>query len=160
MRVVGVDPGTHITGYGIVDISGGRSSVLEAGEITPRKACPLPQRVLTIYSNLASLLEQYNPQVLVLEKLYDHSQRPTTSGIMGHARGVICLICAQRSLEVVEYSVKRVRKSVTGNGNATKAQTRRMVAHLLNIKEERLTLDASDALALAVGHARMTRVKA
>jgi crossover junction endodeoxyribonuclease RuvC len=159
MRVVGVDPGTHVTGYGIVDISGGRPSVLEAGEIAPRKTCPLPQRILTIYSRMADLLEQYNPQVMVLEKLYAHGQRPTTSGIMGHARGVICLVCAQRNLELVEYSVKRVRKSVTGNGNATKLQTRRMVAHLLNIKEERLTLDASDALALAVGHARMAPVK-
>lgn len=78
---------------------------------------------------------------------------------MGHARGVICLACAQQSVELVEYSVKRVRQSVTGNGNATKIQTRRMVAHLLNIDESHLTLDASDALALALGHARMMRIQ-
>lgn len=157
MRLVGVDPGTHVTGYGVLDVSAGRIDVLEAGEMTPRKSDPLPRRILTIYKNLVDVLEKYTPQVMVLEKLYAHGQRPLISGIMGHARGVICLACAQQSMELVEYSVKRVRQSVTGNGNATKIQTRRMVAHLLNIDESQLTLDASDALALAVGHARMMR---
>lgn len=159
MRLVGIDPGTNVTGYGILDVSGNRLTVLEAGELTPRRTDPLPQRVLSIYSSLIRVLEHHKPQVMVLEKLYAHGQRPVISGIMGHARGVICLACAQQNMELVEYSVKRIRQSVTGNGNATKIQTRRMVSHLLNISEDKLTLDASDALALAVGHGRMMQVK-
>lgn len=72
MRLVGVDPGTQVTGYGVLDVIGSRVNVLEAGEMTPRKTDKLPQRILTIYDNLVAVLEQYKPQVMVLEKLYAH----------------------------------------------------------------------------------------
>jgi crossover junction endodeoxyribonuclease RuvC len=159
MRMVGVDPGTMVTGYGVIDFNAGKFTVLEAGDVTPRKSDPLPQRVLTIYRNLCDILQRFKPEVMVLEKIYAHGQRPLISGILGHARGVICLACAQESMDLVEYSVKRVRQSLTGNGNATKIQSRRVLSQLLNIDENNLSLDASDALALTVAHARMSQVK-
>ena len=99
------------------------------------------------------------PDVLVLEKLYSHHNHPTTASIMGHLRGVICLLCAQRDIKLSEQSVKRIRKALVGNGNATKIQTQRVVAHVLHVDERKLTLDASDALALALGYQHLNRLQ-
>ncbi|HQP10761.1 MAG TPA: crossover junction endodeoxyribonuclease RuvC, partial [Candidatus Omnitrophota bacterium] len=80
---------------------------------------------------------------------------PVTASKLGHVRGVICLLCAQKKIELIEYSVKRIRKALIGNGGATKLQVRQTVARMLRIDETKLTLDASDALALALGHLGM-----
>ena len=151
MRILGVDPGSLITGYGFIDFVNNRLKVLEAGTITPKKKDPLNYRIEHIYCCLAKLIDEYKPEVLVLEKIYSHHLHPATSNIIGHARGVICLLSAQKKISLIEHSVKRIRKAVVGNGNATKQQTRRMICHLLKIQEERLPIDASDALALAIG---------
>jgi crossover junction endodeoxyribonuclease RuvC len=152
MRILGIDPGLKATGYGFVEYDNNRVKLLETGTIEPRQKDILPARVLKVHSILTQLVEQYAPDVLVLEKLYAHSSYPTTVGILGHARGIVCLVCAQKNLKFAEYSVKRIRKAVTGNGAATKIQTQRMISHILKINEQNLSLDASDALALALGH--------
>jgi len=103
------------------------------------------------------LIENYQPNVLVLEKLYSHSRHPITSSILGHVRGVICLLCAQKDLELVEHSVKRIRKAITGNGNASKLQTQKFVLHVLGIKDRQFSIDASDALALALGYTQISK---
>lgn len=152
MRVLGIDPGLKATGYGVIDSSDGQKlSLLETGTIEPKIKLRLEGKLKVIHKNISDLLKQYNPQILVLEKLYAHYNHPTTAITMGHARGVVCLCCAQQNIELVEHSVKRIRKAVTGNGNATKIQTRRVVAQALNVDESKLSLDASDALALAIG---------
>lgn len=155
MRIVGVDPGTRATGYAFIETVSGRHKILEVGTIEPKKTDPLNVRILKIYSILGELVQQYKPDVLVLEKLYAHYKHPATSAIIGHVRGVICLLSAKDNLKLVEYSVKRIRKAITGNGNASKAQTRRVVAHMFSLDEEKLTLDASDALALSLGYVYM-----
>ena len=94
---------------------------------------------------------------MVLEKLYAHYKHPTTACILGHVRGVICLLCSNRSLELVEHSVKRIRKALIGNGNASKQQIRECVSHILNSNSNKLSLDASDALALALGYSYIQR---
>ena len=94
-----------------------------------------------------------------MEKLYSHYKHPATAAILGHVRGVICLSVAQQKIELVEQSVKRIRKALTGNGNATKIQCQEFVKRLLNIKSAGFKLDASDALALALGQAHMMRYK-
>ncbi|HLF17680.1 MAG TPA: crossover junction endodeoxyribonuclease RuvC [Candidatus Omnitrophota bacterium] len=157
MRVVGIDPGLKATGYGFVEESDGKIVLLETGTIEPKQKDPLGKRIERIYGIVNDLLAQYKPQLLVLEKLYAHHQHPTTASLLGHVRGAICLITAQRNVELAEYSVKRIRKALTGNGNATKVQTQRVVADLLRIDANKLTLDASDALALALGHLSMNR---
>jgi crossover junction endodeoxyribonuclease RuvC len=159
MLILGVDPGLVCTGYGLVRVDLGNPKVLEAGTIEPNIKDPFEKRIAKIHTHLTSIIEMHRPQVLVLEKLYTHSTRPTTASILGHVRGVICLCAAQNNIELVEHSVKRVRKALMGNGNATKGQVQEFVKRLLNIKAQGFKLDASDALALSLGHAHMMRYK-
>jgi crossover junction endodeoxyribonuclease RuvC len=155
MRIIGIDPGLKATGYGCIETGSSAVKLVETGTIEPKSKDLIQNRIQKIYSILDALLLEHQPQVLVLEKLYAHARHPVTASKMGHVRGVICLLCAQRNIELTEHSVKRIRQSLTGNGNATKIQTRRVVADMLKVDESKLTLDASDALALALGYARM-----
>lgn len=155
MIIMGVDPGLRATGYGIVEFSQQKISVREAGFISPKPSDLFENRLNKIHMLLGDLMDQCHPEVVVLEKLYAHYKHPLTASLLGHARGVVCLLCAQKKIKLVELSPKRVRKAVTGNGNASKLQTRRVVAHALKINEEKITLDASDALALALGYVHM-----
>jgi len=159
MKIIGVDPGLKATGYGVVEIDGtGRVTPLEIGSIEPKARDPFEIKLFKIRKHLDDIVARQKPDVLVLEKLYSHYNHPVTAAIMGHARGVICLVCAERGVTLIEESPKRVRKAVVGNGNASKEQTRRVIASFLKIDPMALTLDASDALALALGHAHMSRL--
>lgn len=155
MRILGIDPGFKATGYGCIEIDNRLVALIETGTIEPRQKDLIEKRIQEIYTILGSLIDEHKPQILVLEKLYAHYRHPVTASKLGHVRGVICLLCAQKNIELVEHSVKRIRKALTGNGNATKVQTKKIVADILKINETKLTLDASDALALALGYARM-----
>ncbi|HQO58558.1 MAG TPA: crossover junction endodeoxyribonuclease RuvC [Candidatus Omnitrophota bacterium] len=160
MKIIGIDPGLHATGYGLIEVElnqPGRIKFLEAGAIEPKPDDLLQHRINKIYDCLTGIISEYRPVVMVLERLYSHYRHPTTACKLGHVRGVICLVCAHQNIELVEHSVKRIRKNVVGDGNASKQQTREVVAHLLKIGASRLTLDASDALALALGYAFMRR---
>lgn len=157
MKIIGVDPGLKATGYGVIQILDGQIKAVEVGTIEPACRDPFVTKLFKIRKHLDDIISRQQPDVMVLEKLYSHSAHPITSAIMGHARGVICLVCAERSVALVEESPKRVRKAVVGNGNASKEQTRRVVARFLKIAPEQLTLDASDALALALSHAHRGR---
>lgn len=156
MRVLGIDPGFKATGYGLIDYNPPTVKLVETGIIQTKASQRVQHRLNTVYTSLGKLIDQHTPDVLVLEKLYAHYKHPTTASIMGHLRGVICLLCAQKNIELVEQSVKRIRQAVTGNGNASKVQTRSVVAHVLKINSEKLTLDASDALALALGYTHIS----
>ena len=159
MIIIGIDPGLKATGYGVIKVApdGVRPKPLEVGSIEPRAKDLLPDKLFKIHKHLTDIVERVHPEVMVLEKIYAHHAHPATASVMGHARGVICLVCAERGIRLVELSVKRVRKAVVGNGNASKLQTQRVVAGYLKIDPARLTLDASDALALAMGYASMNR---
>jgi len=152
MRIVGIDPSLKATGYGFIDFDHQRITLIETGTIEPKQKAPTEQRIERIYSILDGLLKQHRPEIMVLEKLYAHHLHPTTASILGHVRGVICLLAAQQKIKLIEHSVKRIRKAITGNGNASKQQTQRVVAQYLKIDASQLTLDASDALALALGY--------
>jgi crossover junction endodeoxyribonuclease RuvC len=155
MRILGIDPGFKATGYGLIDVGPRTVTLVETGTIEPKQKDLIQNRISKIHKILGDLIEEHKPQILVLEKLYAHHAHPVTASKLGHVRGVICLLCEQKKIDLVEYSVKRIRKALIGNGNATKMQMRRVVAGLLKIDETQLTLDASDALALALGHLRM-----
>ncbi|MFA5087801.1 MAG: crossover junction endodeoxyribonuclease RuvC [Candidatus Omnitrophota bacterium] len=152
MRILGIDPGLKATGYGFIDYQDNRIKLLEAGTIEPKEKDLIQNRIRKVYANLDDLVVKYRPDVMVLEKLYSHYEHPTTACKLGHVRGVICLLCANREIKLVEHSVKRIRKTIVGSGGASKLQTQSVVAHILNIDEQKLTLDASDALALALGY--------
>ena len=159
--ILGVDPGLRMTGYGLIEIGREQNvsmKLLEAGTINPKQQDLLENRIQKIYQNLTDIVQQYSPQVLVLEKLYAHYKHPITACLLGHVRGAICLVCAHHGLVLEEHSVKRIRKSLVGNGSATKQQTKQAVEQMLKIPEGKLTLDASDALALALGYGYMTRI--
>src|SRR5580698_9973164 len=151
MRILGIDPGLITTGYGVVDIISGRAKILEAGTIEPDTKAAFEQRLLKLHLHITTILKAHHPDVVVLEKLYAHYKHPATAAVLGHARGVICLSVAQQKIQLVEQSVKRVRKALTGNGNATKVQAQEFVKRVLNIKSPSFKLDESDALALALG---------
>jgi len=158
MKILGIDPGLKATGYGVLECGlQGRVKALEVGSIEPKAKLALTEKLLRIHQYLTEIIKRQKPDTVVLEKLYSHSAHPMTVAVMGHVRGVICLACAQQGVVLVEESPKRVRKAVVGNGNASKEQTRRVVANFLKIDPESLTLDASDALALALAHAGMSR---
>lgn len=160
MRILGVDPGLIRTGYGLVDVAAQSSiRLLEAGTIEPDTKDLFENRLRKIHAHLSQIIDAQKPDVMVLEKLYAHHKHPTTASVLGHVRGVICLLCAEKRIQLTEHSVKRIRKSLVGNGNATKEQTRSLIANLLKINAAQLGLDASDALALALGHAHMIRMK-
>lgn len=160
MKILGIDPSLKATGYGLIEVSTSSSrqvKLLEVGTIEPRSKDSLPNKISKIYRHLDDIIAQYAPDVMVLEKLYAHYKHPATACILGHARGVMCLLCAQRKVKLVEHSVKRIRKALLGNGNASKEQARDVVAHILKFDPGNVTLDASDALALALGYAHLDR---
>jgi len=159
MRILGIDPGLIATGYGVVDIRDGGVKILEAGTIEPNVKDPFEQRIFKIHLHMTTIIKTHQPDVVVLEKLYAHYKHPATAAVLGHVRGVICLSVAQEKTKLVEQSVKRIRKALTGNGNATKIQAQEFVKRILNIKSPSFKLDASDALALALGQAHMMRYK-
>ncbi|MBF0571072.1 MAG: crossover junction endodeoxyribonuclease RuvC [Candidatus Omnitrophica bacterium] len=159
MRILGIDPGLITTGYGVVDIKDGGVKILEAGTIEPSVKDPFEKRLFKVHLHITTILQAHHPDVVVLEKLYAHYKHPATVAVLGHVRGVICLSVAQQNIELVEQSVKRIRKALLGNGNATKSQCQEFVKRLLNIKSAGFKLDASDALSLALGQAHMMRYK-
>ncbi len=160
MRILGVDPGLRRTGYGLVDVSPQSGiRLVEVGTVEPKEKDLIENRIHKIHLNLEKIIGEHKPDVMVLEKLYSHYKHPTTAVLLGHVRGVICLLCAQNKIELIEHSVKRIRSAVVGNGNTTKEQTRALVMNMLKINAASLPLDASDALALALGHAHMIRMK-
>ncbi len=159
MRILGVDPGLLATGFGLVEVKTGTIKILDAGSIEPNPKSLFERRLARVYHLLSEIISAHKPQVLVLEKLYAHYRHPTTACLLGHVRGVICLLAHEHKVELVEYSVKRIRQALVGNGNATKEQVQMFVKRLLNIESTKLTLDTSDALALALGHAHMLKFK-
>ena len=159
MRILGIDPGLITTGYGVVEIKDGDVKILEAGTIEPNSKDLFEERLRKVHLHITTILKEHHPDVVVLEKLYSHYKHPATAAVLGHVRGVICLSIAQHKIKLVEQSVKRIRKALTGNGNATKIQCQEFVKRLLNIKSTGFKLDASDALALALGQAHMMRYK-
>ena len=157
MRICGIDPGLITTGYGVVDIAGGEMKILEAGTIKPAPKDAFERRIAKVHQHVTAIISAHKPDTVVLEKLYSHYKHPATACILGHVRGVICLAVSQSNTPLIEWSVKRIRKALLGNGNATKPQVQAFVKRLLNIHKADLTLDTSDALALALGHAHMLR---
>ena len=160
MRILGVDPGLRATGFGLVEIkTGGSIKIIDAGSIEPNPKALFEDRIARIHHLLSGIIHAHKPHVLVLEKLYAHFKHPTTACLLGHVRGVICLLAHEHKVELAEQSVKRIRLALVGNGNATKEQVQMFVKRLLNIEKARVTLDTSDALALALGHAHMLKFK-
>ncbi|MBF0490593.1 MAG: crossover junction endodeoxyribonuclease RuvC [Candidatus Omnitrophica bacterium] len=157
MRILGVDPGLRATGFGLVEVKTGNLKILDAGSIEPHPKALFEDRIAKVHELLSGIISEHKPEVLVLEKLYAHYKHPTTACLLGHVRGVICLLAHEHKIELIEQPVKRIRLALVGNGNATKEQVQMFVKRLLHIENAKLTLDTSDALALALGQAHMLK---
>lgn len=150
MRILGIDPGLCITGYGIIEEKGFK--LIEAGVIRTQARTPVQERITKIFDEISKIVEEHKPDVLVLEKIYSHYQHPTTAILMGHARAMACLVCGKFDIELKNYPSTRIKKAVTGNGHASKTQVQRMVQGLLKLKTPPEPVDVSDALAMAISY--------
>jgi crossover junction endodeoxyribonuclease RuvC len=159
MKILGVDPALTITGFGVIFAAENKFALVEAGVIITKPKEDINRRLEKIYSGIVNLITDTNPDVLVLEKIYAHYRHPTTSYILGQARGVICLASAAKNIPLVEYAATRVKKAVVGQGLASKLQVQRMVAGILEIKNLPKYTDVTDALALAIAHSYIVRPK-
>ena len=158
MRILGVDPALSITGYGVIEFKHHTPRLIEAGIVRTDSRQEIAKRLYKIYQALLKLVDELKPDVLVLEKLYAHYRHPTTAYQLGHARGVVCLLCAVKNIPLVEYAATRVRKAVLGRGNASKLQVQRMVMHALALESlPPKYMDVTDALALAIAHTHVVR---
>lgn len=148
--VLGIDPGLNITGYGVLSFGAANPAIVEAGTIRPGSQDPLPVRLARLKSDLSELLEEVRPDLVAVEKLYSHYAHPQTSVLMGHARGVILLAAEEASVAVADVAATRVKKSLTGNGHASKQQVQKAVAMVFGLDSPPEPADVSDALAIAL----------
>jgi len=151
-RILGIDPGVNVTGYGVVDTSEAGLELVEAGVVRGSSRGDLVARIHEIHEGVADVIASLKPHVMALEELYSHYKRPRTAILMGHARGVICLAAAQAGIPVMHYSATQIKKILTGAGRAPKAQVQRSIRHELNLSEMPEPPDVADALAVALCH--------
>ena len=160
MRVIGIDPGTIVCGYGIVE-KGPRNTLahIHSGEIKLKKA-PLQDRLKIVYDTLRSTIEEYRPDHLCLEKIFFHKS-VRAAMTLGSVRGIVLLLAAEHNLPLFEYNPTELKMALTGYGRAEKGQVQEMVKIVLNLKAShpRMTLDCSDALALCICHINSNKYK-
>lgn len=153
MRVLGIDPGTGILGFGVID-QGRRQkvSLVTAGVIRTTPKQPLDERLIEIYDSICEIIAETLPQVMAIEKLF-FAQNVTTAMSVSHARGVVMLAGKKAGLEIVEYTPLQIKQALTGYGRADKNQIQQMVKVMLGLKEIPKPDDCADALAIAIMHA-------
>ncbi len=151
--ILGIDPGLNITGYGLLRFprrGGGQGQVVEAGAIRTDAKATMAERIEQIHADLGELLAEHRPDLVGIEKLYAHYKHPRTSILMGHARGVILLACRQAGVGVRDLPATEVKRSLTGNGHASKLQVQRAIQAMLKLDALPEPPDVADALAIAL----------
>jgi crossover junction endodeoxyribonuclease RuvC len=159
VRVLGVDPGLRVTGYGAIDCGAATPRLIEAGVITPGVRAPLEQRLGELHAEMRDVLATTQPDVMVIEELWSSYKNPTTAVLMGHARGVLCLAAHVQGVRVRHLAHASVKRALTGSGAAKKDQVNRMVVTLLRLTTIPEPNDVSDALALALALANIEQVE-
>ncbi len=160
MRVLGVDPGSRLTGWGLLEINGARSTLIDAGVLSVGdSSCPLPRRLGRLYRELLDLVERGRPQVAAVETPF-HGVNSRDALRLAHARGVILAVLDHQQIELAEYAPAAVKKAVTGSGRASKEQVRAMVGRLLATSLADQSFDVTDALAVALCHAGQAGMQA
>jgi crossover junction endodeoxyribonuclease RuvC len=156
MIILGVDPGSRHTGYGVIESDGRRHRLVEMGVLDPVPTQDLPRRLCYIHGQLGGLITRLCPAVMAVEDVF-HARSLRSALVLGQVRGVVLLAAAQAALEVVSFPPATVKLQVTGHGQAEKTQVAFMVAQLLALPPQRAG-DAADALAVALCHAHLGRV--
>lgn len=157
MRIIGIDPGTGILGFGVVDYHNNKFKLVTGGVITTPAHTPLDVRLEEIFDGLTSIIAETNPDEMSIEKLF-FSQNVTTAMSVSHARGVAMLTGRKAKLPIAEYTPQQIKQTLTGYGKADKKQMQEMVRMQLGLTEVPKPDDCADALAAAITHAMMSRL--
>ena len=156
MRILGIDPGIAIVGFGVVDKNGNRYSTVEYGAITTPAHTPLENRLKTIYDEMTLLFANFRPDAMSVEELFFNSNAKTAIAV-GQARGVIILSAVENGVPIYEYTPLQVKQALTGYGRASKMQIQQMMKSMLGLSEIPKPDDVADALAIAVCHGNSVR---
>ena len=156
MRILGIDPGTGITGFGVIDVAKGKYRLIDAGVVRTPAKTPMQERLETIYDNISEIIREHQPQVMSIEKLF-FAQNVTTAMTVSQARGVVLLCGQQAKMQIYGYTPLQIKQTVTGYGKAEKSQVQEMVRVLLGLSEVPKPDDCADAIAAAITHAMHTR---
>ena len=157
MRIIGIDPGTGILGFGVIDVIKGKMKLVDAGVVTTPAHTPHGERLEDIFDSLTEIIAQTKPDQLSIEKLF-FSQNITTAMTVAEARGVALLVGQKAKLPIAEYTPQQIKQSLTGYGKADKNQVQEMVRLQLGLSEVPKPDDCADALAAAITHSLMSRV--
>lgn len=155
MKILGIDPGFAILGYGVIELEGNHFTVCGYGAITTEVTMQMPDRLKQLYSNLMEVIDTYQPDVASIEELF-FNKNTKTALLVGQARGVAILACANSGLEIYEYTPLQIKQGLTGYGRADKAQIQQMVKAILHLSEIPKPDDTADALAAAICHGHST----
>ena len=156
MRIIGIDPGTGILGFGVIEVVKGKYRMIDAGVITTPAHTPLDVRLEDIFDGLTEIIASTQPVVMSIEKLF-FSQNVTTAMSVSHARGVAMLTGRKARLPIAEYTPQQIKQTLTGYGKADKKQVQEMVRMHLGLRDVPKPDDCADALAAAITHALMSR---
>ena len=156
MRIIGIDPGTGILGFGVIDVIGTKITMVDAGVITTPAHTPHDERLEDIYNGLTEIIEANKPDAYSVEKLF-FTKNVTTAMTVAEARGVALLVARQHKVPIFEYTPPQIKLTISGYGNADKKQVQEMVRLQLGLKEVPKPDDCADALAAAITHAFMSR---
>ena len=152
MRILGIDPGFAIVGYGVIDYENSKYKTVDYGKITTPAGMDMPLRLKEVYDGVLRLIELFKPDILAIEELFFNTNVKTAIAV-GHARGVIVLAAANSGIKINEYTPLQIKQAVVGYGRADKNQVQQMVKMFLGLKEVPKPDDTADALAVAICHA-------
>ncbi len=150
MRILGIDPGLQVCGYAVIETAGAGEKLIEAGVFRTAGGLSIEAKLNQIAEDVESLLKKFKPEIVAVEQLYSHYAHPRTAILMGHARGVILQKVAEAAVEVSSFSATRIKKSITGNGRASKEQMQRSIQTLLSLPDVPEPNDVADAIAAAM----------
>lgn len=157
MRIIGIDPGTGILGFGVIDVVAGKAKMVTAGVVRTPAHTPLDERLEDIFDSLTEIIEETRPEVMSIEKLF-FARNVTTAMSVSHARGVAMLTGRKAKLKIAEYTPLQIKQTVTGYGKADKKQVQEMVRVQLGLRDVPKPDDCADALAAAITHSLMSRI--
>ena len=157
MKIIGIDPGLVQTGYGIINVSNNQTCLIDYGIIKPSPKDSLSNRLLTIFNDVCEIISNYDPQIFAIEEVF-YGKNVKSAMRLGQARGASMVAAASKGISVYEYSPRKVKQSVTGNGNAHKTQVQFMVESRLEMDHNPEPMDAADALAIALCHDHQFRM--
>ena len=157
MKIIGIDPGLVQTGFGIINVNNNQTTLIDYGVIKPSPKDTLAKRLFTIFNDVCEIISNYNPQIFAIEEVF-YGKNVKSAMRLGQARGASMVAAASKKIPIYEYSARKVKQSLTGNGNAHKSQVQFMVKAKLQMDHNPKPMDAADALAIALCHDHQFRM--